>query len=255
MMLINYAKNKYSQNGEDGIILEIAKRLNISLNTNEWCVEFGACDGKHLSNTFALVEQGVNAVYIEGNVSAYEDLLKTEAQYPNIWPINAFVSRSAVEENSLDSLLKKTPIPEDFFLLSIDIDSYDLDVWESTSYQPKIVIIEINSAILPGIISRYSSKTPGNSFTATLNVGLNKGYQLICHTGNMIFIRKDLLSHLNIQERFIQYPELLFLYDGPSVSGDPFSQKHPLERIFPKFLIPFAKKIRVFYLIAIRSFK
>lgn len=247
MKLINYAKNKYSQNGEDGIVLEIARRLNISLDEHEWCVEFGACDGKHLSNTFALVEKGVNAVYIEGDASEYENLLITSSKYPNIIPINAFVSRNADDKYSLDNLLKNTPITDDFFLLSIDIDSYDLDVWESTSYRPKIVIIEINSAILPGIISRYSTKTPGNSFTATLNVGRIKGYELISHTGNMIFVRRDLLSHLNIEERFIQYPELLFLYDGPAVSADPFSQKHPLERIFPSYLISFLKKIRAFF--------
>lgn len=39
--------------------------------------------------------------------------------------------------------LKQTDIPNDFELLSIDIDSYDYQVWKSLKvYKPKIVIIE-----------------------------------------------------------------------------------------------------------------
>ena len=51
--LLNYRSNIYSQNGEDGIISEILKRLNLD-QKKLWCVEFGAWDGMHLSNTFAL---------------------------------------------------------------------------------------------------------------------------------------------------------------------------------------------------------
>lgn len=40
-------------------------------------MEFGAWDGKHLSNTFALVEQGARAVYIEGDEGRFQDLLET----------------------------------------------------------------------------------------------------------------------------------------------------------------------------------
>ena len=99
-------------------------------------------------------------------------------------PINAFVDRWAEEANSLDKLLKATGLPSEYLILSIDIDSYDLDIWESSvAYSPKIVVIEINSAILPGILSWHSTEMPGNSFTATLNAAINKGYTLVCHTG------------------------------------------------------------------------
>ena len=43
------AKSVASQCGEDGII---KAALEVLRETNKWCVEFGAWDGKHLSNTF-----------------------------------------------------------------------------------------------------------------------------------------------------------------------------------------------------------
>ena len=210
--LNKYGKNIHSQNGEDGIIAEILNKLNLGDEKNSWCVEFGAWDGIHLSNTFALVENGWNAVYIEGESERYQDLLKTKQKFPKIFPIEAFVARYSDEEKSLDNILAKTNISKDFELLSIDIDSYDCDVWESLSnYEPKIVIIEINSSIPPGILRRHSKETQGNSFSSTLAVGMKKGYTLVCHTGNLIFVKNELIDQLEIPKRYIDYPELLFL--------------------------------------------
>ena len=55
-MFQKYKKNFYSQNGEDGIVLEILKRLKLNLR-NKWCCEFGAWDGIHGSNTFNLIKK------------------------------------------------------------------------------------------------------------------------------------------------------------------------------------------------------
>ena len=207
-----YAMDIHSQNGEDGILSEILNRLKIKARKSLWCVEFGAWDGIYLSNTFALVEQGWNAVYIEGNKERYLDLEMTAKKFSKIKAINAFVARTSDDVNSLDSLLSKTKIPQDFDVLSIDIDSFDCDVWESLEcYQPKVVIVEINSYIPPGIVLRHSSKTSGNTFTATLNVGIQKGYKLVCHTGNLFFVRNDLMRVMKVPKRFISYPELLFI--------------------------------------------
>ncbi len=216
-LLKNYKKNIYSQNGEDGIVEEILKRLNIHHQSTDsqkrWCVEFGAWDGKMYSNTFALVERkNWQAIYIEGDLEKFIDLKKTSLAHPNIIPICAFVSYEKESKFSLDNILQKYNIPKDFDILSIDIDSYDLDIWQSfTNYYPKIVIIEINSAFLPGFLFYHNPPNiSGNSFSSTLKVAEKKGYTLISHTGNMIFIKSCLFEKLKLDKKIIDYPELLF---------------------------------------------
>jgi hypothetical protein len=207
-----YGMNKHSQNGEDGVIAEILLRLGLIDAYNSWCVEFGAWDGVYLSNTFTLVEMGWKGIYIEGNPDRFQELLQTVKKFPRITPIRAFVNKRSSSRNSLDNLLSKTGIPKDFHLLSIDVDSYDFDIWKSLkNYAPKIVVIEINSSVAPGILWTHGYKTPGNTFTSTVRLGIDKGYKLVCHTGNLIFVRNDLVSKLNIQEKYLNNPNLLFM--------------------------------------------
>ena len=243
--LKQYSHNVYSQNGEDGILDEIIKRLNFKKNKSNWCVEFGAWDGIYLSNTFNLVKSGWNAIYIEGDKNKFKDLLKTKAKNPKITAINKYVSKERSSILSLDNILKSTDLPKDFEVLSIDIDSFDLEVWEAVStYSPKIVVIEINSAYLPGIIKWHSGKNSnvnGNSFSATLKVGRDKGYELICHTGNMIFLRQDLIDKIKIDQRFIDYPELL--YDDTWYSIEKNKLKMFLNRFLAFLKVKIIKKV------------
>lgn len=61
------------------------------------------------------------------------------------------VGRYEDSAEALEKLLMDTPVPVDHDLLSIDIDSYDLDVWDSqTKDRPKSVCIEVNSSVPPG---------------------------------------------------------------------------------------------------------
>ena len=43
-----------------------------------------------------------------------------------------------------------------------------------------------------------------------MKVAENKGYKLVLHTGNMIFVREDLIELTRINKKYIKYPELLF---------------------------------------------
>lgn len=209
-MFNKFEKKIISQNGEDGIIEEIVKRLHLE---TLWCCEFGAWDGMHLSNTFHLVRtKQAKVIMIEGDEVKFLHLLDTQKKYPTeIFPIKAYVDRNSESINSLDNLLKQTQIPQDFDILSIDIDSYDLDVWESvTFYKPKLVIIEINNDIPPGVLQRHSEQHWLNSFTSTVEVGTKKSYTLVCHSFNLFFIRNDLLDKLNLDPIKISEPDKLF---------------------------------------------
>jgi hypothetical protein len=193
-----YKNNIFSQNGEDGVIEEILNRLDVS---EGWCCEFGAWDGKHLSNTFNLVQKGFNAVYIEGDENKFKDLIETSKIYTNIIPINKWVD---LNQNKLDAILKSTGIPKDFTLLSIDIDSSDYHVWESLEeYNPIIVVIEINSSISPfdeNWIQQDGTEYETTSFLPMYKLGLSKGYTFLLHTGNMFFIRNDYFKKLLIEQ-------------------------------------------------------
>jgi hypothetical protein len=50
---LSYKRNVTSQSGEDGIIEEIIKRFKHK--SDKKCCEFGAFDGKSLSNTYNLI--------------------------------------------------------------------------------------------------------------------------------------------------------------------------------------------------------
>ncbi len=242
-MLGKFKKNIYSQGGEDGVLQELLKRLD--LEKNGWCCEFGAWDGKVGSNTFNLVKNyNFKAIYIESDKEKFKDLKKTEIKYPNIFAINKTISKNKNSEESLNKVLERTKIPINFDILSIDIDSYDLDVWETLDkYQPKIVVIEINSSIKPGIIQKHDNKKQGNSFSATLNVGKKKGYTLVCHTGNCIFLRDDLVNRINFDKKLLENPEILFdkslLYKKDNIF------KVILKKILPKSVINILRKIKI----------
>ena len=196
---MNYRRDVYSQNGEDGIIEKILDLLNID---SGWACEFGAWDGVYLSNAYNLVQsRRFKALMIEGNPTKYQDLVKTaEENDGKILPVNCYVGDGSNPENSLDSILENNQVPRDFDLLSIDIDSYDYLVWKSlTNYKPKVVVIEINSGLDPKIDTEFNhlyELHSGAPYLSMLKLAEEKGYTLICHTGNMIFLRADLIEKL-----------------------------------------------------------
>ena len=136
-----FAGDVYSQTGEDGIL---ERALSIFPTRTRWCVEFGAWDGKYLSNTFRLVErENYNVVLIEGDGKKYRALC---SEYP-------FRDRAIFEnrlvgwskDDGLDRILEKHPVPLDFDLLSIDVDGNDYHIWKATEkFRPKLVLIEFN---------------------------------------------------------------------------------------------------------------
>jgi hypothetical protein len=182
----------YSQSGEDGVIKKI---LEILPRQDKWCVEFGAWDGRHLSNTRNIIEKdGYSSIFIEGNKKKFDTLQQNYTQYQSVTPINKFVGFTT--EDNLDTILEKTSIPIDFDFLSIDIDGNDFHVWKAISrYKPKVICIEYNPTIpteVRFVQKADSSITQGSSLLSLVELGKSKGYELISVLRlNAFFVRSE----------------------------------------------------------------
>lgn len=225
--LQKFQKNVTSQFGEDGVIEKIFEIMGAS---NRWCVEFGAWDGKKFSNSWSLINnQGWKAVLIEGNKDRYQELTQNYAGNPNVIAFNRMVSMQA-GENSLDTILGQTPIPIDLDFLCIDIDGCDWQVWKSlTKYQPRLVSVEFNPSIpnnVHFVQDDDMSITHGSSLRAMIELGQEKGYELVATTTcNGFFVRREDFGKFGIKDNSIDamhslegYESFFFqLYDGTVV--------------------------------------
>jgi hypothetical protein len=199
--LSEFANNTTSQYGENGIIEKVLEVIN---NGNRWCVEFGSWDGKNCSNTYDLISnKGYSAVLIEADKKRYRDLLKTFAGNYKVIPINTYVGFD--EADNLDTILTKTPVPENFDLLSIDIDGNDYHVWNAVKkYRPKVVVIEFNPTIptcVEFVQPKDMSLSQGSSLLSITNLGKSKGYELVAVTEvNAIFVLSEYYRMFKISD-------------------------------------------------------
>lgn len=196
-------RNAYSQYGEDGIIDWV---LSQTEPRHRICVEFGAWDGRNLSNTFNLVaNHGWRAVYIEADARKFRVLQETAATYPRIVPVHGLVE--AAGEHSLDRILDRQGIPKDFDILSIDVDGCDYDIWQGTTqFRPALVLIEHNPSIPPGIeyVDVGGRTFMGASVTSLAKLAEAKGYGLLgCTYSNSLFLRDDLFEILGVRPQTV----------------------------------------------------
>ena len=191
--LSDYKKNYTSQRGEDGILEKIFEILGINQG---WYVDIGA-QGSVNSNTYTLFKKGWSGILIEADAVNIEGLLKTFGGN------RAHVIHGRVEpegEKSLNNLLGKTPLPNEFDLINIDIDGNDYYVWESlTKYAPTVVLIEFNPVIKLDDYLQPVNGRGGSSLSALARLGKAKGYELIATTAlNAFFVKKNLYDKFAI---------------------------------------------------------
>lgn len=206
--LDSFRRNVYSQNGEDGVIAEIVRRLQLQPS---WTCDVGAWDGRYGSNCYALLKRGWPSLMIEADCRriAYLERLARRTG-GRIKPVHARVDHRGGPD-SLDALVERARLPGPMQLLSIDIDSFDYHVWEAFTGRPAIVVIEIDSSTPPGERYVYRGEGRLTSFSAMLDLGRRKGYTLVCHTGNMIFVPDEHVSRLGLPARELEHPESLFI--------------------------------------------
>ncbi len=126
--------------GQFGEVDLIKKIIDIS-DIPKTCVEFGAYDGVTNSNTFYFwKKKGFKSLLIEPDPKLFS-LLKKIAN-KNCTLVNDFVSIN----NKLSKIIKQNNFPKKMGLLSIDIDSNDLEIFKQIDHKSTyVVIIEFNN--------------------------------------------------------------------------------------------------------------
>ena len=187
----------FSQNGEDGVVMEIMSRLGIRRGH---FIEFGIEDGREGNCVLLADVLGWSGLFIEADPKLFARL---QAKYA----YNAVVQTrcALITPRNVNDILRSEPDNTD--ILSIDIDGQDYWVWEAISViHPKVVVIEYNSRLGPdddkveplGATAEYST-TFGASIGALRRLGQAKGYRLVhleLSGVNAFFVRDDLAQDL-----------------------------------------------------------
>jgi hypothetical protein len=260
MKLSDYSNNITSQYGEDGILEEIIRVIGTEIPKN--CVEFGAWDGKHLSNTWALVNKSDwKVIYIEADESRFNSLKRSTANNPNICAISAFVTDDSKPKSSLRTLLEGVKAPKNIGILSIDIDGNDYNVWRDfNGFDVSVVVIEYNHTIPPSVefVDDGGRSFMGSSALAITRLARLKGYSLVaCTLANCIFVRDDLFARFRIMDNSV---DTLMPKDGitfvcRNFAGEVvFSQKQVIEPIVKLIVYKRIKKWLKFLVMGRKSF-
>jgi hypothetical protein len=181
----------FSQNGEDGVLAEILGRIGAPAR---YFVEFGIESGREGNCVFLADVMAWSGLFLESDARLFGELARKYEPAGRIKTLQAMVTPENVEE-----LFARAGVPRDLDVLSIDVDGADYWIWEAIAeYQPRVVVIEYNSALDP---SRRLVQPRGHggwdgtdyfgaSLGAIRTLGDEKGYRLV-HTeltGNNAFL-------------------------------------------------------------------
>lgn len=121
------AHNKYSQHGEEVLLAKIFEQIG---TVNKYFVDYGAGDGFNLSNTRIFLEQGWKGLLMDG------------------FHETPHVKKEIITPNNILELFAKYNVPNQFDLLSQDLDSCDYQLLEKIlpNYKPSVIICEFNPA-------------------------------------------------------------------------------------------------------------
>jgi hypothetical protein len=203
--LTTFEMKVFSQNGEDGVLAELAERAAAPHSF----MEIGAGDGLE-ANCIALASLlGWRGVFVEGDPATAAAL---QARMPSFGPTVRAIERIVTPDN-IDDLLREAGYADgDLGVLTIDVDSNDYWLWQAvTVCQPPIVVIEYNASFaldesvvtpLQPPLSWDGTVHFGSSLRAFEDLGASKGYRLVYTdlTGvNAFFVRDDVFEQCRVK--------------------------------------------------------
>ena len=189
----------FSQNGEDGILAEIFRRIGAASSV---FVEIGV--GWWLeNNTSFLLWHGWTGFWVEGDRGAVEELERSAREPLEAGRLKLLCGH--VTKENVSGLLGGLGVPEEFDLLSLDIDRNTYWVWSAlAAYKPRVVVIEYNATLPPDMDWKVEYRAElgwndthyfGASLKALERLGDKLGYALVgCDLSgtNAFFVRKEL---------------------------------------------------------------
>jgi hypothetical protein len=145
MSLPRHHAQVYSQDGADGIIAEIFRRIGPRDRT---FVEIGIGDGTQ-NNTRFLLEQGWRGIWIEGDPANVAEASRRFAGYVSSGHLT--VIAHMVAPDSVQSVLEAAGVPESFDFLSLDVDQHTTHVWRGMRCRPRVACVEYNASLPPTV--------------------------------------------------------------------------------------------------------
>ena len=186
----------FSQNGEDGVIEAILRRVG---HGQPSFVEFGVEAGTEGNCIFLADVLGWPGLFMESDPAKFAFLEGKYAARPEVRTVQA-----SVRPENVETLIRSAALPDEPAVLSIDVDGIDYWIWRALALRPRLVVIEYN-AHLPRDAELVQPLEPemawdgtdyfGASLEALRRLAQGKGYRLV-HTDlagvNAFFVREDL---------------------------------------------------------------
>lgn len=135
----------YSQNGEDGILAEIFRRIGLK---EGFFVEIGIENGQE-NNTRLLLEKGWQGVWMEGSADCVALASRTFGEFIAAGRLR--IVHALLTAENINSVFAKEGIPAQVDFLSLDIDQNTSHVWRSLQYKSRVSCIEYNASLPPSM--------------------------------------------------------------------------------------------------------
>lgn len=202
MNLDAYAMKVYSQFEDDGVLLELVRRLN----PVPFFVEIGA--GHNGENcTHVLLEHGWNGIWVDVHAAMLREAVPNDDR---VTIVEAFVTLERLRWYVRDA-------PKDLGVLSIDVDGNDYWFWQELcrgqgALRPSIVVVEaqIQKPFHEPYVMPYDpdyrwdhkSHDCGASVFSMIELGKELGYTYVGklsekHDPNLWFVRNEFAGLLN----------------------------------------------------------
>lgn len=197
----------YSQNGEDGILWFLFSVLGV---TNRRAVEICAGDGLECNSANLIVQDGFDALLVDGEKALVERGRRYYALCPETRRVPPTFLNVWVTRDGVNKLVSDAGFAGDIDLLSLDLDGVDWWIWQAlTVVRPRVVVLEYNNrwseehSVTVPYRDDFATAEPGPrgagwfgaSLPAFVKLGRDKGYRLVGANRvntNAFFLREDL---------------------------------------------------------------